>query len=87
MLPLLPPTVAVRPRTAQSDVPLGLGTLMALLLAFRLNVSYSRWWEGRLLWGSAALASRSTVTAILAQSDTRAKRWEATPWDPSRTFW
>ena len=50
----------------EADVPLGLGTLMALLLAFRLNISYSRWWEGRLLWGSAALASRSLVSAMLS---------------------
>ena len=48
------------------DVPLGLGTSMALLVAFRLNVSYNRWWEGRLLWGRAIEAARSMATALLA---------------------
>ena len=38
----------------------------ALLVAFRLNVSYNRWWEGRLLWGRAIEAARSMATALLA---------------------
>ena len=37
------------------EVPVALGAVMGLLLAFRLNASYSRWWEGRLLWGNIIL--------------------------------
>ena len=37
------------------EVPVALGAVMGLLLAFRLNASYGRWWEGRLLWGNIIL--------------------------------
>ena len=50
----------------QQDVTVGLGGSMALLLAFRLNVCYSRWWEGRLLWGRVIEAARSLVTMALS---------------------
>jgi len=50
------------------DVVLGLATLMALLMAFRLNISYTRWWEGRLLWGNTSRAIRSICTAVSAGS-------------------
>ena len=33
-----------------ADVPLGVAGSMALMLTFRLNVCYNRWWEGRELW-------------------------------------
>lgn len=37
------------------SVPVGitavLGTAVALLLAFRTNQSYERWWEARIIWG------------------------------------
>ncbi|KAL1507875.1 hypothetical protein AB1Y20_007482 [Prymnesium parvum] len=55
----------------ESDVTIGLGTLMALLLAFRINISYNRWWEGRLLWGNITMTSRSVVSALLSLSDPR----------------
>ncbi|MCC6430184.1 MAG: hypothetical protein IT354_04695, partial [Gemmatimonadaceae bacterium] len=41
----------------QVAVPLGpsflsiLGIILGLLLVFRTNTSYDRWWEGRRLWG------------------------------------
>ena len=49
-----------------TDVTTGLSGCMALLLAFRLNVCYSRWWEGRLLWGRVIEGARSLVTIALA---------------------
>ena len=49
-----------------TDVTVGLITPLALILAFRLNVSYTRWWEGRLLWGSACENSRSLCTGLVA---------------------
>ena len=50
----------------ETDVTVGMAASMALLLAFRLNVCFSRWWEGRLLWGSAIVSCRSIVTMSLA---------------------
>lgn len=45
-------------------VPLGpsflsiLGIILGLLLVFRTNTSYDRWWEGRRLWGQLVNVSR-----------------------------
>jgi ion channel-forming bestrophin family protein len=45
-------------------VPLGpsflsiLGIILGLLLVFRTNTSYDRWWEGRRLWGQLVNISR-----------------------------
>lgn len=49
-----------------TDVTSGIGGCMALLLAFRLNVCYSRWWEGRMLWGGVIESARSIVTIALS---------------------
>lgn len=48
-----------------TDVTVGLSTPLALLLAFRLNTSYARWWEGRLLWGRVIENARSIVTGLV----------------------
>ena len=45
-----------------SQVPVALGSTMSLLLAFRLNIAYKRWWEARLLWGNLINGSRSLLT-------------------------
>ena len=45
-----------------------LGAAMSLLLAFRLNVSYQRWWEARELWGDVLHASRSLLTHCLSHA-------------------
>ena len=36
-----------------------LGFVISLLLVFRTNTAYDRWWEGRKLWGSLINASRN----------------------------
>lgn len=41
-----------------------LGTVIGLLLAFRTNSSYARWWEARTLWGGIVNDSRSWVRRI-----------------------
>jgi len=42
------------------SLPLTLfGTVLALLIGFRDNSAYQRWWEGRVLWGAMINASRS----------------------------
>ena len=47
-------------------VTVALGGLMSLLLAFRLNTSFGRWWEARNLWGTVIVGSRSLVLQVLS---------------------
>ena len=41
------------------------GTVVSLLVAFRTNSSYSRWWEARILWGAIVNDSRSWTRQLL----------------------
>lgn len=38
-----------------------LGTAVVLLLAFRTNQSYERWWEARIVWGAIVNDSRTLI--------------------------
>jgi ion channel-forming bestrophin family protein len=68
---------------AQVAVPLGpsflsiLGIILGLLLVFRTNTAYDRWWEGRKLWGQLVNVSRAlshSLDAMLpADGDARAR--------------
>ena len=42
------------------------GTVIALLLAFRTNSCYGRWWEARILWGAIVNDSRTWVRQLMA---------------------
>lgn len=42
-----------------------LGTALAILLGFRNNAAYDRWWEARKLWGGFLNESRTTARQIL----------------------
>lgn len=49
-----------------------LGFVLSLLLVFRTNTAYDRWWEGRKLWGSLVNNSRNLtikLNALLKNSD------------------
>lgn len=49
-----------------------LGFVISLLLVFRTNTAYDRWWEGRKLWGALVNNSRNLaikLAAILPDSD------------------
>ncbi len=50
-------------------VPLGLitipGTVIALLLGFRTNSAYDRWWEARIIWGAVVNDSRTWVRQLM----------------------
>ena len=50
-------------------VPVALGSTMSLLLAFRLNASYDRWWEGRKLWGQLVISLRNILIVANMQDD------------------
>jgi ion channel-forming bestrophin family protein len=43
-----------------------LGFVISLLLAYRTNTAYERWWEGRKLWGSLVNVSRSLSMKLAA---------------------
>jgi len=47
-------------------VPALLGTIISLLLAFRSNQAYDRWWEARTLWGAIVNDSRSISRQVLS---------------------
>lgn len=43
-----------------------LGFVISLLLVFRTNTAYDRWWEGRKLWGALVNTSRSLAIRLKA---------------------
>jgi ion channel-forming bestrophin family protein len=43
-----------------------LGLVISLLLVFRTNTAYDRWWEGRKLWGSLVNNSRNLALRLNA---------------------
>lgn len=61
-------------------IPLGpsflsiLGIILGLLLVFRTNTSYDRWWEGRRLWGQLVNVSRGLAHQLDAQLEPGAPR-------------
>ncbi|GLC25161.1 bestrophin family protein [Roseisolibacter agri] len=44
-----------------------LGIILGLLLVFRTNTAYDRWWEGRRLWGQLLNVSRALAHQLDAQ--------------------
>ena len=61
LLSLIGPEMAI-----SGGVTVALGGLMSLLLAFRLNTSFGRWWEARNLWGTIIVGSRSLILQVLS---------------------
>ena len=47
-------------------VPALLGTIISLLLAFRSNQAYDRWWEARIIWGAIVNDSRTISRQMLS---------------------
>jgi putative membrane protein len=43
-----------------------LGFAISMLLVFRTNTAYDRWWEGRKLWGQLVNVSRNTAVKVAA---------------------
>ncbi|WP_432326778.1 bestrophin family ion channel [Mucilaginibacter sp. P25] len=41
-----------------------IGFVFSLLLAFRINSAYDRWWEGRKIWGSLVNNSRNLAIKL-----------------------
>ena len=55
-------------RNVIPEMPLGipafLGTAISVILSFKLNQSYDRWWEARKIWGSIVNDSRTLVLQL-----------------------
>ncbi|WP_344765162.1 bestrophin family protein [Pedobacter ginsengiterrae] len=55
-------------RSLIPEMPLGipafLGTAISVILSFKLNQSYDRWWEARKIWGSIVNDSRTFVLQL-----------------------
>lgn len=45
-------------------IPAFIGTAISILLSFKLNQSYDRWWEARKTWGSIVNDSRSFIIQL-----------------------
>lgn len=53
-----------------------LGFAISMLLIFRTNTAYDRWWEGRKLWGALVNNSRNLaikLSSILSQDDYKSR--------------
>jgi putative membrane protein len=50
-------------------VPSIVGTVLSLLLAFRSNQAYDRWWEARTLWGAIVNDSRTVARQVWSFSN------------------
>jgi len=65
----LPETSALKQFTTFHTL---LGFVISMLLVFRTNTAYDRWWEGRKLWGSLVNSSRNMaikMNAMLPEED------------------
>lgn len=56
--------------TIPLSVPMVLGTVISLLLGFRSNQAYDRWWEARIIWGAIVNDSRTLARQVLNFTDT-----------------
>ncbi|MFL9830472.1 bestrophin family protein [Flavobacterium sp. ARAG 55.4] len=45
-------------------IPTIVGTIISLLLAFKSNQAYDRWWEARIVWGAIVNDSRSLIRQV-----------------------
>lgn len=63
--------------TIPLSVPMILGTVISLLLGFRSNQAYDRWWEARIIWGAIVNDSRTISRQILTFVDSNYQDEEA----------
>lgn len=62
------------------SVPMVMGTVLSLLLAFKSNQAYDRWWEARIVWGAVVNDSRSLVRQVLSFAETPYESEEIRNW-------
>ena len=51
------------------------GATLALLMVFRMNAGYDRWWEGRKLWGGIVNQSRNLAVTGLSYTGNAEPAW------------
>ena len=51
------------------------GLVMGLILVFRVNSGYSRWWEARKLWGNIVNQSRNLCIIVISYSKSKDPNW------------
>jgi len=55
------------------DIPLSISTVLgfaiSLLLGFRTNAAYDRWWEARKVWGAIVNDSRTLMRQLMGYAD------------------
>lgn len=66
--------------TLPLSVPMVLGTILSLLLAFKSNQAYDRWWEARIAWGAIVNDSRSLIRQALCFVEAPFGSEEAQAW-------
>lgn len=57
-----------------------MGTAITILLGFKNNSAYERWWEARILWGAIVNDSRSLARQVLALPTADPDGVAPTPW-------
>ena len=71
--------IRITEKSAIHNLPLMhtlLGFAISMLLVFRTNTAYDRWWEGRKLWGSLVNSSRNLAIkmAVFLPADDKTER-------------
>lgn len=51
------------------------GLIMGLILVFRVNAGYDRWWEARKIWGSIVNQSRNLTLILVNYTHQNAQDW------------
>jgi putative membrane protein len=69
LIAVLHETNRVLPISIPLTIPALLGTIISLLLGFRSNQAYDRWWEARHIWGAIVNESRTLARQILTFTD------------------
>lgn len=63
-----------------AELPIGpfeyAGIVMALILVFRVNAGYDRWWEARKIWGDIVNKSRNLAIMLLSYTDVNLSKSE-----------
>jgi len=52
------------------------GMIMGLILVFRLNAGYDRWWESRKIWGNVVNQSRNLAIIISNYPNSKKRDWK-----------
>ncbi len=51
------------------------GLIMGLVLVFRVNAGYDRWWEARKIWGNVVNQSRNLAIIVSNYLNTKSTNW------------